>query len=75
MLYDLHTIELLLNLPFLKVDKVELEKGTLHIDCHSILEESLCTKCLKKINEVKKLTVREVRDLSITGKTVILHLQ
>ncbi len=75
MLFDLVTIELLLNLPFLKVEKVELEKQTLHIYCHSILEESICTKCLKKINEVKKITIREVRDLSITGKTVILHLR
>ena len=75
MLFDLVTIELLLNLPFLKVEKVEIEKQTLHIYCHSILEESICTKCLKKINEVKKITIREVRDLSITGKTVILHLR
>jgi transposase len=75
MLYDLKTIELFLNLPFLEVEKVELEKHTLHIYCHSILEETICTKCLQKINEVKKVTIREVRDLSITGKTVILHLR
>lgn len=75
MQFDLVTIELLLNLPFLKVSEVVLEQQVLPIYCQSILEESICTKCLKKIAEVKKVTVREVRDLSITGKTVLLHLR
>jgi transposase len=71
---DLSTIEILLNLPYLRVSSVLLEKNTLHVHCYSILEETLCPNCLKKLSDVKKRIVREVRDLSIVGKVVQLHL-
>jgi transposase len=71
---DLSTIEILLNLPYLKVSSVVVEKNILHVACYSVLEETLCPICLKKISEVKKRVVRQVRDLSIVGKVVQLHL-
>jgi transposase len=71
---DLNTIELLLSLPYLKLSAVDIEKGSLHIHCHSILEETICPNCLKKLSEVKKKDIRIVRDLSIVGNVVQLHL-
>jgi transposase len=72
---DLQTIEFLLNLPYLKLSSAFLEKGTLHIYCHSILEETICPNCLKKLSSVKKKVTRLVRDLSIVGNVVELHLE
>jgi transposase len=72
---DLKTIEYLLNLPYLRLSAVNLDKGTLHVYCHSILEEAICPHCLKKLSEVKKRAIRIVRDLSIVGNVVELHLE
>ena len=72
---DFRTLEILLNFPYLQVSSAELEKSTLHIYCHSLLEETICPNCLKKLSEVKKRTVRTLRDLPIVGKVVQLHLE
>lgn len=72
---DFVTLEILLNFPYLQISSAELEKDTLHIYCHSLLEETICPNCLKKLRDVKKKTVRVIRDLSIVGKTVQLHLE
>lgn len=72
---DLSTIEILLNLPYVQVSAVYLEKSTLHIHCHSLLEETICPNCLKKLCKVKKKVTRLVRDLSIVGNVVQLHLE
>jgi transposase len=71
---DLKTLEILLNFSYLSISSVELEKSNLHVYCHSILEETICPNCLKKIKDIKKRTIRIIRDLSIVGKTVHLHL-
>jgi transposase len=71
---DLNTIELLLNLPYLKLSGATLGGGKLHLHCYSILEETICPHCLKKLSFVKKKDVRIVRDLPITGNIVELHL-
>jgi transposase len=54
---------------------MNLDKGTLHVYCHSILEEAICPHCLTKLSEVKKRAIRIVRDLSIVGNVVELHLE
>jgi transposase len=71
---DLLTLELLLNLPYLKLSEATLAKGKLHLHCFSILEETICPICLKKLSDVKKKDTRIVRDLSIVGNVVELHL-
>ncbi|HNI44564.1 MAG TPA: ISL3 family transposase [Chitinophagales bacterium] len=72
---DLHTVELLLDLPCLSVSSVLVEKGKLSISCCSILEENICPCCLQKLSQVKKRNTRIVRDLPIVGKVVELHLE
>lgn len=74
-MFDLKTVELLLDLPHLSVSSVELSKGKLCVSCRSILEECICPNCLQKLSQVKKRDTRIVRDLPIVGKVVELHLE
>jgi transposase len=71
---DNSTINLLLDLPAVEVEKVELLKNKIIICCHSILEEQLCPCCLKKVGKVKSVTERSVKDLKMFGKEVELKL-
>lgn len=68
-------IELLLNLPTLRVRDCSITEKETHIYCESVLESGYCPVCLKASKEVKMYQQREVRDLSLLGRKVYLHLR
>jgi len=67
--------EELLNLPDLRVLKVEKEGKKIILKAESISTTSQCPQCLRDCHEVHQRTKREVRDLDISGKEVWLHLR
>lgn len=64
----------LLDLPHLEVTHSEVSAHKIILSCKSTAKSSSCPVCLKKCNYVKDTYVRELRDLSISGKKVILRL-
>jgi transposase len=69
-----NTFEQILGLKEIQVDRVELQEKRIDIYCSSVLEEALCPSCLKKQQQVNQTYEQQIRDLSITGKEVYLHL-
>ena len=63
----------LLDLPPLEVTQAEVSSSKITLHCRSTLGESHCPVCLQKCNFVKDTYTRELRDLSISGKKVILR--
>lgn len=68
-------LEALLNLPELEVTSVEMTDRKLVVHCRSRFGEALCPSCLRRTKEVKKYYHRTIRDLSIVGRAVYLHLE
>lgn len=62
----------LLDLPDLEVTLAEVGQHTITLHCRSTLADAHCPSCLKKCNFVKDTYTRQLRDLSISGKKVIL---
>lgn len=76
MLQDLSIYEFLLNLPSLKVDSVEFEPNELHIYCKVKKSTGeLCPSCMSLVDKKSPKYRRQIRDLDISGRKVILHLQ
>ena len=72
---DLSTYEFLLNIPNLKVEQVELAKRELHIYCKIVIQTSqTCPSCQEEVLNKRPKYRREIRDLDISGRKVILHL-
>jgi len=69
-----NTFEQILGFKEIQVDRVELQEKRIDIYCSSVLEEALCPSCLKKQHQVNQTYEQQIRDLSITGKEVYLHL-
>jgi len=69
------TLEILLGFSELGVDSVEVKKSRIDLHCHSKLEEGICPSCLEKCKKVKSTTTRQIRDMSLLGKEVYLHLE
>ena len=67
--------ENLLNLPHLKVDKVEFTTKTIRFYCHLDNETGRCEICLKERSKVNCYSTHTVRDLDISGKEVYLIVQ
>jgi transposase len=67
--------EELLNLAQVEVEEVMIETTTIHIHIHSKLEISYCPHCLGKNEQVNQSHLRQIRDLPLMGKKVILHLK
>lgn len=63
----------LLDLPPLEVTLAEVEATEIILHCRSTLGQVHCPVCLEKCNSVKDTYTRELRDLSISGKTVKLR--
>jgi transposase len=63
----------LLNLPPLEVTLAEVREREIILHCCSVLGQAHCLVCLEKCNFVKDTYVRKLRDLSISGKKVLLH--
>ncbi|MBL7814303.1 MAG: ISL3 family transposase [Saprospiraceae bacterium] len=72
---DTTVYELLLNLPELKVERVELENKTIRIYCHHLNTSGMCPVCQKRSIKVNQYTTHIVRDLNISGREVYLHLR
>lgn len=66
--------EELLGLPELQVNQVFVTPKQIEVHCESKLAEAHCPCCLQKCNFVKQTHQRKVKDLSISGKEVYLHL-
>jgi len=66
--------EALLGIPFLTVTSVKLEPKKLTICCESKLGAAHCPCCLKPCSKINQYYTRDIRDLSISGRTVNLEL-
>lgn len=67
-------IELLLNLPKVKVLSYELSDKEVHIYCESVEKSSICPVCERKSSEVQMYQERKIRDMALLGRKVFLHL-
>lgn len=71
----MQNLELLLNLPGITIDRIETTDIEIHIYCSSSFKDGVCSKCKEKTSRVLKYYTRTVRDLSISGRIVFLHLE
>lgn len=67
--------EQMLNLPNIKVDKVEILDKTINIYCHLDINEEKCASCLNPTSQIKSYRTHMVRDLDISGREVYLHIR
>jgi|AntAceMinimDraft_5_1070358.scaffolds.fasta_scaffold32908_4 transposase len=67
--------QLLLSLPELVVDRVELSTRRITMHCHISTSQRNCPNCLHPTAQVNQYTHREVRDLDISGRQVWLVMQ
>lgn len=66
--------ESLLCLPLLSITQVKIEENSLTICCESKLVSAHCPCCLKPTSKINQEYTRNIRDLSISERTVILSL-
>jgi transposase len=72
---DLESYTGILNIPNLKVEKVEYSEKELNIYCKIEKETAeICPSCQKKVIRKREKYRREVNDLGISGRKVTLHL-
>jgi transposase len=64
--------QVLLSLPDLVVDSVELSAKRTTLHCHVSTPQQNCPHCLRPTAQVNQYTQREVRDLGISGRQVWL---
>lgn len=67
-------IELLLNLPKVKVLSYELSDKEVHIYCESVEKSSTCPVCERRSTQVQMYQERKIRDMALLGRKVFLHL-
>ena len=67
--------QVLLSLPDLVVDRVELSAKRITLHCHMGTPQQKCPHCLRPTAQVNQYTQREVRDLDISGRQVWLIVQ
>lgn len=72
---DIKTLTELLGYSDIEVISIESSPHRLNLYCQSKLEESICPSCMQKCSKVKSVSVRKIRDLSLLGKEVYLHLE
>jgi len=76
MLQDLSIYEFLLNLPLLEVESVEFNPSVIHIYCKVNKDSGQkCPSCMSLVTTKSPKYRRQVRDLDISGRKVILYLQ
>lgn len=71
----LNMVETLLDIRELIVTDVEVEDHVIHVCCESRFTEVYCPYTLKKCQTINQELHREIRDLPISGKRVILRLK
>lgn len=75
MALDLEIYRGILNIPNLKVEKVEYSEKELNIYCKIEKETAeKCPSCQREVFNKREKYRREVHDLGISGRKVILHL-
>lgn len=67
--------QVLLSLPDLVVDSVELSTKRITLHCHVRTPQQNCPLCLRPTTQVNQYTQREVRDLDISGRQVWLAVR
>lgn len=73
---DLSIYQHLLNIPNLEVEQVTFEKNSIQIFCRiDKMEAEICPNCAKLVDTKTPKYRRQIRDLDISGRKVILHLQ
>ncbi len=70
----LRMFEMVLNLSELNVTHIVIEEYVIHVYCESKFSEVYCPYTMEKCGNVNQIKYRDIRDLSISGKKVILHL-
>ena len=65
----------MLNLPHIKVDRVEILDKTINVYCHLDIKAEQCPSCLKPTAQIKSYRTHIVRDLDISGRAVYLHIR
>ncbi len=72
---ELEIYAALLNIPKLEIERVELGKRALNIYCKIVCFDSqTCPSCQKEVSKKTPKYRREIRDLDISGRKVVLHL-
>jgi transposase len=72
---DIKTIELVLNLPSLKVESIEVTEKTIRINCEQKVHKGTCPKCQKEVVKVNQYSHHKLRDLDISGRQVVLDVR
>ena len=73
---DLSFYSMLLNIPNLEVEQVSIKKNAIHIFCKiNKIQEEICPNCAQLVDTKTPKYRRQVRDLDISGRKVILHVQ
>ncbi len=73
---DLSFYSMLLNIPNLEVEQVSIKKNAIHIFCKiKKIEGEICPDCAQLVDSKTPKYRRQVRDLDISGRKVILHVQ
>lgn len=67
--------EILLNLPFLRINSFTISDKVAHINCESILETGHCPSCMLQTKSVINYQERTIRDMALLGREVYLHLR
>lgn len=65
----------LLSLPHLVVERVELSPKRITLSCHVSTPQQPCPHCLRPTAQVNQHTLRQVRDLDISGRQVWLSVR
>jgi len=73
---DLSFYSMILNIPNLEVEQVSIKKNAIHIFCKiNKIQEEICPNCAQLVDTKTPKYRRQVRDLDISGRKVILHIQ
>lgn len=67
--------EVIVNLPQLRMESVEIEDKTIRFYCSTKSDGSVCPSCGAASTQVNQYTSRQVRDLDISGRKVYLMLR
>jgi transposase len=68
-------IELLLNLPHIRVTDFMVSDQEAHIYCTSRVDTGQCPSCMEHTKEITMYQERTIRDMALLGRKVYLHLQ
>lgn len=68
-------MELLLNIPTLRVTDCSISDKEAHIYCDSIVAFGFCPVCMTSTSEVTMYQERKIRDMALLGRVVYLYLR